>query len=137
MEWMALLQQIFELCIIPLFGIVTAYIVSYIKAKTKELDTTNSNDILIKYVKMLSQTVCDCVIATNQTYVNALKDKNAFDKEAQDIAFQKTYDAVITILNEDAKEYLTHVYGDLSVYIKNMIEAEATIAKTTAAPTSE
>ena len=124
MEWMALLQQIFELCIVPLLGIVTAYIVSYIKAKTKELDTTNSNEVLMKYVNMLSQTVCDCVIATNQTYVDALKDKNAFDKEAQDIAFQKTYDAVTTILSEDAKEYLTHVYGDLSVYIKNMIEAE-------------
>lgn len=130
MEWMALLQQIFELCIIPLLGIVTAYIVNYIKAKTKELDTTNANNILIKYVNMLSQTVCDCVIATNQTYVNALKDKNAFDKEAQDIAFQKTYDAVITILNEDAKEYLTHVYGDLSIYIKNMIEAEVNRNKT-------
>lgn len=130
MEWMALLQQIFELCIIPLLGIVTAYIVNYIKAKTKELDTTNANNILIKYVNMLSQTVCDCVIATNQTYVNALKDKNAFDKEAQGIAFQKTYDAVITILNEDAKEYLTHVYGDLSIYIKNMIEAEVNRNKT-------
>lgn len=124
MEWMALLQQIFELCIVPLLGIVTAYIVSYIKAKTKELDTTNSNEILVKYVNMLSQTVCDCVIATNQTYVNALKDQNVFTEEAQNIAFQKTYDAVITILSEDAKEYLTHVYGDLSVYIKNMIEAE-------------
>ena len=124
MEWMALLQQIFELCIVPLLGIVTAYIVSYIKAKTKELDTTNSNDILIKYVNMLSQTVCDCVIATNQTYVNALKDKNAFTEEAQAIAFKKTYDAVIAILSDDAKEYLAHVYGDLSIYITNMIEAE-------------
>lgn len=124
MEWMAILQQIFELCIVPLLGIVTAYIVSYIKTKTKELDTTNSNDILIKYVNMLSQTVCDCVIATNQTYVNALKDKNAFTKEAQAIAFKKTYDAVIAILSDDAKEYLTNVYGDLSIYITNMIEAE-------------
>ncbi len=124
MEWMALLQQIFELCIVPLLGIITAYVVNYIKVKTKELDTTNSNTVLAKYVKMLSQTVCDCVIATNQTYVNALKDKNAFDKAAQDIAFKKTYDAVIAILSDDAKEYLTHVYGDLSIYIKNMIEAE-------------
>ena len=124
MEWMAILQQIFELCIVPLLGIITTYIVSYIKTKTRELDTTNSNDILIKYVNMLSQTVCDCVIATNQTYVNALKDKNAFTEEAQDIAFKKTYDAVIAILSDDAKEYLTNVYGDLSIYITNMIEAE-------------
>ena len=37
MEWMVLLQQIFELCIVPLLGVITAYIVSYIRAKTAEL----------------------------------------------------------------------------------------------------
>lgn len=124
MEWMALLQQIFELCIIPLLGVITMYIVNYIKAKTVELKTNNSNEILVKYLDMLSTTVIECVIATNQTYVNSLKGQNAFDEEAQKIAFQKTYDAVITILSDDAKEYLTNVYGDLSVFIMNMIEAE-------------
>ena len=43
---------------------------------------------------------------------------------AQKVAFQKTYDAVIAILSDDAKEYLTNVYGDLTVFITNMIEAE-------------
>lgn len=124
MEWMALLQQIFELCIVPLLGVVTAYIVSYIKAKTKELNTNNSNEILTKYLTMLSDTVCDCVIATNQTYVNSLKDQNAFDADAQKKAFEMTYDAVVNVLSADAKEYLTNVYGDLSIYITNMIEAE-------------
>lgn len=124
MEWMVLLQQIFELCIVPLLGIITAYIVAFIKAKTAELKTTNSNEILIKYLDMLSTTVVECVIATNQTYVNSLKGQNAFDEEAQKVAFQKTYDAVIAVLSDDAKEYLTHVYGDLTVFITNMIEAE-------------
>ena len=124
MEWMVLLQQIFELCIIPLLGVLTMYIVNYIKARTAELKTTNSNEILIKYLDMLSTTVIECVIATNQTYVNSLKGQNAFTEEAQKIAFQKTYDAVIAILSDDAKEYLTNVYGDLSTFIMNMIEAE-------------
>ena len=124
MEWMVLLQQIFELCIIPLLGVLTMYIVNYIKAKTTELKTTNSNEILVKYLDMLSTTVIECVIATNQTYVNSLKGQNAFTEEAQKIAFQKTYDAVIAILSDDAKEYLTNVYGDLSTFIMNMIEAE-------------
>lgn len=124
MEWMVILQQVFELCIVPLLGIITAYIVAFIKAKTKELKTTNSNEILVKYLDMLSTTVIECVIATNQTYVNSLKGQNAFDEEAQKIAFQKTYDAVIAVLSDDAKEYLTHVYGDLTVFITNMIEAE-------------
>jgi hypothetical protein len=39
MEWMILLQQIFEICIVPLLGILTCYIVNYIKAKTVELNT--------------------------------------------------------------------------------------------------
>ena len=124
MEWMVILQQVFELCIVPLLGIITAYIVAFIKAKTAELKTTNSNEILVKYLDMLSTTVIECVIATNQTYVNALKGQNAFDEAAQKVAFQKTYDAVIAVLSDDAKEYLTHVYGDLTVFITNMIEAE-------------
>ena len=124
MEWMVILQQVFELCIVPLLGIITAYIVAFIKAKTAELKTTNSNEILVKYLDMLSTTVIECVIATNQTNVNALKGQNAFDEAAQKVAFQKTYDAVIAVLSDDAKEYLTHVYGDLTVFITNMIEAE-------------
>lgn len=124
MEWMVLLQQVFELCVIPLLGIITAYIVTFIKAKTAELKTNNSNEILVKYLDMLSTTVVECVIATNQTYVDSLKGQNAFDEEAQKAAFQKTYDAVIAVLSDDAKEYLTHVYGDLTIFITNMIEAE-------------
>jgi hypothetical protein len=73
---------------------------------------------------MLSDTVCDCVVATNQTYVEALKNKNAFDAEAQKVAFEMTYNAVINVLSAEAKDYLTNIYGDLSTYITNMIEAE-------------
>jgi hypothetical protein len=82
MEWMVILQQIFEMCIVPLLGIITCYIVNYIKAKINELNTANDNEILVKYLTMLSETVCNCVIATNQTYVNSLKGQNAFDAEA-------------------------------------------------------
>ena len=124
MEWIIILQQIFEVCIVPLLGIITAYIVSYIKAKTNELNTNNSNEILVKYLSMLSETVCNCVIATNQTYVNSLKGQNAFDAEAQKKAFEMTYNAVIAVLSDEAKDYLTNVYGDLTMYITNMIEAE-------------
>ena len=124
MEWMILLQQIFEVCVVPLLGVLTCFLVNYIKAKTVELNTTHSNELLTKYLTMLSDTVCDCVIATNQTYVEALKSKNAFDVEAQKVAFEMTYNAVVKVLSEEAKEYLTNIYGDLSIYITNMIEAE-------------
>lgn len=124
MEWMVILQQIFELCIIPLLGIVTFYIVQFIKTKTEELNANNSNEILSKYVEMLSNTICECVIATNQTYVDSLKAQGKFDAEAQKKAFEMTYNSVINILTDEAKVYLTSIYGDLTAYITNMIEAE-------------
>lgn len=124
MEWMVILQQVFELCIIPLLGIITFYIVQFIKTKTEELNSNNSNEILSKYIEMLSNTICECVIATNQTYVDSLKKQGKFDAEAQKKAFEMTYNAVIKILSEEAKVYLASVYGDLNAYITNMIEAE-------------
>ena len=124
MEWMVILQQVFELCIIPLLGIVTFYIVQFIKTKTEELNANNSNEVLSKYIEMLSNTICECVIATNQTYVDSLKAQGRFDAEAQKKAFEMTYNSVINILTDEAKIYLTSIYGDLTAYITNMIEAE-------------
>ena len=124
MEWMVILQQVFELCIIPLLGIVTFYIVQFIKTKTEELNANNSNEVLSKYIEMLRNTICECVIATNQTYVDSLKAQGKFDAEAQKKAFEMTYNSVINILTDEAKVYLTSIYGDLTAYITNMIEAE-------------
>ena len=52
-----------------------------------------------------------------------LKDKNAFDGEAQKEAFKKTSDAVMLILSQEAKDYLSTIYGDLNQYIITQIEA--------------
>ena len=124
MTWLTLLYEIFEVCIVPLLGILVGFLVNYLKAKTKDITTQNDNELLNKYISMLSNTIIDCVVATNQTYVEALKQKGEFNAEAQQHAFNMTYDAVFAVLSEDAKDYLTNIYGDLSVYITNMIEAE-------------
>lgn len=124
MNTLELLQQIFQVCIIPLLGVLTSYIVMYVRKKTDELKQTTDNEMYHKYLEMLKETVVDCVLATNQTYVEALKKKNAFDKEAQKEAFALTYNAVISILAEDAQEYLDNVFDDLSGFIEKLIEAE-------------
>lgn len=124
-----LLQDILEVCIIPLLGVLTAYLVNYIKAKSLELTNKTDSEMADKYIQMLTQTITDCVIATNQTYVEALKKQEAFTKEAQKEAFQKTYDAVMLVLTDDAKEYLAEAYGDLTAYITMKIEAEVNMSK--------
>ena len=137
MNYMEMLQKIFEVCIIPLLGILTTYLVLFIKQKSKELQETTDNELYKKYIELLQDTIVRCVIATNQTYVEALKDKNAFDKEAQEHAFKMTYDAVMAILTDDAKVYLSNVFGDLEVYITKLIEAEVNVNKNTVAPPTE
>jgi len=64
----------------------------------------------------------NCVIATNQTYVDSLKHQGKFDKEAQLEAFNRTYNQVMLILADDAKVYLESAVGDLNAYVTNMIE---------------
>lgn len=126
---MEILQQIFELCVIPLLGILTTYLVKLIRKKNKELDEKVNNKISKKYIDMLADTITDCVVSTNQTYVDALKEANAFDKEAQKKAFELTYNKIMNVLTEDAKEYLTTIYGDLEIYITTKIESEVKFCK--------
>lgn len=129
MDWMNLLQQIFEVCIIPLLGILTTYFIVFIKNKSNELKEVTDNELYRKYIDLLQDTIVRCVIATNQTYVENLKNKNAFDKEAQEEAFKMTYDAVMVILTDDAKDYLNNAVGDLQLYVTKLIEAQVNMSK--------
>lgn len=129
MDWMNLLYDIFDLCIIPLFGVLVAYVVKYINAKGNEIAANVDSELASKYIVMLTTTIADCVVATNQTYVESLKKEGKFDKDAQAKAFQMTYDAVMDILTDDAKEYLANFYGDLTLYLTKRIEAEVVANK--------
>lgn len=129
MNWLEMLYQILEVCVIPLLGILTVYAVKFIKVKSDEIKTKADNELADKYIDLLSTTISDCVIATNQTYVEALKKENAFTVEAQRKAFELTYDAVLEVLSDDAVIYLTSIYGDLSKYITAKIEAEVNLNK--------
>lgn len=123
MDWLNILQQIFELCIIPLLAIITRSLVIYISTKKDELKNKTDNELAKKYLDLLNDTIANCVIATNQTYVEALKKENAFTADAQKAAFERTYQAVIATLSEEAQKYLPEVVGDLQTYITQKIEA--------------
>ena len=125
MEWLALLQCL----LIPVIGILSGFLIKFLKTKEKEITDKLDNETLERYIVMLDDTIIACVTATTQTYVEALKKENAFTKEAQQEAFQKTYNAVIAVLTEDAKKYLAQIYGDLNAYITNKIESEVKLQK--------
>lgn len=129
MDWLELLNQIFQICIIPLLGVLTTFLVAYINKKKEALKTQVDNTLYHKYIDLLSQTITDCVIATNQTYVDSLKASGIFDIDAQKKAFEDTCNNVLAILSDDAKEYLSVALGDLQAYIANRVEAEVKLNK--------
>ena len=129
MDWLSILQQIFELCIIPLLGIVAKFVIEYIAQKKEQVKAQTDNELAQKYLDILNDTIAKCVTATNQTYVESLKEQNVFDADAQKEAFNKTYNAVIETLGDEANKYLPMVIGDLQTYITERIEASVKESK--------
>lgn len=129
MEYAILISNIFQVCIIPLLGVLTTFFMKWVNAKSAEIQANINDATLKKYMEMLTSTITDCVIATNQTYVESLKAQGKFDAAAQQRAFELTSKAVMEILSEEAKIYLTSAVGDLNAYITKKIEAEVNINK--------
>lgn len=122
MDWVNILNQVFQLCIVPLLGLATSVFVFWIKQKMNEGKTKTKTDAAYNALVVLENIITSCVMATNQTYVDALKEKNAFDAEAQKQALELTYNAVIATASNELKDNLGVFVGDLETFIREKIE---------------
>lgn len=129
MDWNMIITDIFQVVLIPLLGLAVSYFIKWVNAKASALAAEAQNDTQAKYINMLAETIAACVVATNQTYVDSLKEQGKFDGEAQKKAFNMTFEAVKATLTAEAEKYLQEVLGDLDTYIKNYIEAEVAYNK--------
>ena len=129
MDWTQVLEQLFELLIYPVITVAGIYLTYLIGVKIKELKQKANNEQASKYLDMLNDTISSAVLATTQTYVESLKKQGKFDIEAQKVAFNMTYDAVMKVLTEDAIKYITESVGDLETYITNKIEYNVCMSK--------
>lgn len=128
-NWLEILGEVFEVIVFPAISAAALYFITWIKAKKQELQKKIKDETTKKYTDMLEKTITDCVLATNQTYVDALKKEGSFDAEAQKKAFKLTFDAVMSILTDDAQDYLNAAYKDLSAYVTTAIEAKVKAVK--------
>jgi hypothetical protein len=129
MNWTEILGMVFEFIVFPVISAAAVYFITWIHAKKQELAKKAKDDTTKKYLDMLDKTIPECVLATSQTYVEALKKEGKFDAVAQKKAFQQTFDAVMAVLTDDAKEYLGEAVKDLTAYITNKIEANVKATK--------
>jgi len=109
--------------ITTIIGAIATVVIYFLKAKIDNLKKQSNNELANKYMDMIVSTVEECVITTNQTYVDNLKAENLFDKDAQAIAFNKTKDAILDILSSEAKKYIESITNDRDQFLKMLIEA--------------
>lgn len=122
MDWLKIVENIILLVLVPLFGIGIRALVKFLKEKTAEIGDKGLADLLDRYIAYGEEVVNSVVKYVAQTYVDALKTQGTFDKESQEIAFAKAKEAILKLLNEDAKEAIASVYGNLDEWIKIRIE---------------
>lgn len=70
----------------------------------------------------LENIVNKAVITTNQTFVNELKKQGKFDKEAMQVAYNKTFNSIVASLSQSFFEYIDKESIDIDTLLKNMIE---------------
>lgn len=122
--WLDFIKDLLEVCIVPILGVVATYVITFIEKKKEEMLQRSKNETLQKYINLLGDLIVDCVAMTNQTYVEALKDQDMFNEQAQKEAFRITFNSVKNLLTEEARTYLTEGLSDLDSYIEFKIEAE-------------
>lgn len=96
------------------------------KARKEESDSEHVDAIIDRVGKL----VVDVVTETTQTYVDALKKENKFDVEKQKQAFNMSYTKLKTMLNEEYKDVIESVFGNLEEYLTTKIEAAVATNKT-------
>lgn len=95
---------------------LSSVLVKFLNEKIKDKKLTN-------WLTQIVDIITSAVKFTYQTYVEELKGKDIFTKEAQEKALNETYERVKNQLSKEAVKFIEENYGDVEKWIKEKIEA--------------
>lgn len=98
------------------------------------LNSKTENQMLQTLINNVSDNAENIVKALNQTLVNGLKDKSEDGKLTKDEIIAVKNEALTTLMNTlsvEAKTTLTNTFGNLELYLSNLIEAKVSDAHKT------
>lgn len=121
--WKELLETLIKCSVPIILGFVGKYIIKFSNAKTEELKNKTKNENFKNILEIADKIISECILATNQTYVEELKNRDLFDADAQKEAFMITLNNIKLILSEDIKEALNEHFGSADAYIQGKIES--------------
>ena len=121
---MEFLKELFFVVVTAAVPVLTAYIIVLIR-KVGDNAAANAESTKAKtYITEATEAIAAAVAATNQTYVDALKNAGKFDGAAQKEAAQKALEACLLSISPAAQEFIEAAYGDIKKYLTTRIEAE-------------
>lgn len=118
------LRDVFLAVITAAVPVLTAYIVVFIR-KAGDNAAANTESVKARtYITEAAEAIAAAVAATNQTYVDSLKNAGRFDGTAQREAAQKALEACLASISPAAQKFIEAAYGDIRVVRYSRIEAE-------------
>lgn len=112
-----------ETCvIIPMMIAVSSYIIAFLHKQTARLQEQIKNEKAKKLIDIADSIVNQSVVSVTQTYVDGLKAEGAFDKTAQEIAFNKSKEKICCLLTTEVANAVKDNYGSFEDWINTKIE---------------
>ena len=124
-----ILTNILKVVLIFFSFAVTYGICRFANARTKQIESITGyeySDVLWR----IESIVENCVIETNETFVNKLKEKGEFTKEKQIEAFNKTFETAYSELSNGMIELMEDEGVNVANLITTLIEKAVKVRKT-------
>lgn len=125
MDWSNILKIMLTICA----PIGTAVVTWGIRSAANSLAAYVGNAKAQAYIREIAEAVAAAVQATNQTYVDALKEANTFGEAEQQAAFNIALAACKASLSASAQDFIQQSFGDLEQYLTTQIEAQVRAQK--------
>ena len=131
-----ILTNILKAALILISFALTYGICRFANARTKQIEKSvgyEYSDIIWKIENIIE----NCVIETNETFVNKLKEKGEFTREKQIEAFNKTFETAYSEISNDMIELLEDEGVNVANLITTLIEKMVKQRKTYNAVTTQ
>ena len=123
MSIMGVLSALLQAVLVASIPIVAKFVVGLIRAKVNEILSRVENENISSIIERVGTLVSDVVSYVSQTYVDDLKKVDRFSAEEHLAALQLAYERIVAMIDDNAKNVLDDVFGDVNIYIYTLIEA--------------
>lgn len=118
------LSSLLQAVIIAAVPVLSVFLAKGVQTAAQYLASKTENETAKKYLSDAAEAVTTAVTYTNQVYVDTLKKSGTFTAENQTEALNMAVDKAVSLLTEEAMNFLGEAYGDLTAYLAANIEAE-------------